>query len=155
MPPTETPKNGPFAPFVALMGLLAFLIAVATGYDVNFLVFGQTGSGKTHTVFGPPGCMGRALESKSTELQPEHGILLRTALAVFDRVQAIVEDGSARCVLTVRERQPRTARLLGVGCGLLCMSARPQCVVPKAFPGLFWGLGFWAVMEGELSIIRV
>ena len=34
--------------------------AFLDGVNVNVMAYGQTGSGKTHTMFGPPGIMGRA-----------------------------------------------------------------------------------------------
>lgn len=71
-----------------------------SGNDVNLLALGQTGSGKTHTIFGPPQSMLKLKNSKTTNILPNHGLLLRTLMEVYN--QSIEENnkGESSCILT-------------------------------------------------------
>ena len=57
------------------------------GYNVNLIAYGQTGSGKTHTMFGPPGCMGRAAKGDyKLDIHPDYGIFPRSLIDIFHRL---------------------------------------------------------------------
>jgi len=74
--------------------------AFLQGINVNIMAYGQTGSGKTHTVFGPPGIMGRAATGEyGNEMCPEYGLFPRGLLAIFDAVERMRQAGEA-AVLT-------------------------------------------------------
>jgi hypothetical protein len=55
-----------------------------SGYNVNVMAYGQTGSGKTHTMFGPPGIMGRAGAGEyGVGLCQGYGLFPRCLLEIF------------------------------------------------------------------------
>ena len=57
------------------------------GYNVNLIAYGQTGSGKTHTMFGPPGCMGRAAKGQyNLDVHENYGIFPRSLIDIFHRL---------------------------------------------------------------------
>ena len=55
--------------------------AFLDGVNVNVMAYGQTGSGKTHTMFGPPGIMGRAAGGQyGDDMCAEYGLFPRGVL---------------------------------------------------------------------------
>jgi hypothetical protein len=65
------------------------------GCNVNIMAYGQTGSGKTHTMFGPPGIMGRAAAGEyGVNVCEDYGLFPRGLLEIFARVQGLQSDGS-------------------------------------------------------------
>lgn len=65
--------------------------AFLDGVNVNMMAYGQTGSGKTHTMFGPPGLMGRAA---SQQVNPDDfGLCPRTVFAVLERLHQAEAEG--------------------------------------------------------------
>ena len=74
--------------------------AFLAGVNVNVMAYGQTGSGKTHTMFGPPGIMGRAAAGEyGDSLCPGYGLFPRGLLAVFEACEEQRRAG-ATVVLT-------------------------------------------------------
>eukprot|EP01052_Picozoa_sp_SAG31_P045042 SAG31_NODE_8080_length_1526_cov_1.935529_1_plen_368_part_10 len=70
--------------------------AFLDGTNVNVVAYGQTGSGKTHTMFGPPGIMGRAAAGEHGDsVCPDYGLFPRGLLAVFDACIAMRKSGAA------------------------------------------------------------
>jgi len=70
--------------------------AFLQGVNVNIMAYGQTGSGKTHTMFGPPGIMGRAAAGEyGNELCPDYGLFPRGLLAIFEAVEQMHAAGEA------------------------------------------------------------
>lgn len=58
------------------------------GFNVNILAYGQTGSGKTHTMFGPPGIMGRAAAGEyGLGITPDYGIFPRAIISIFNELK--------------------------------------------------------------------
>ena len=74
--------------------------AFLDGVNVNVMAYGQTGSGKTHTMFGPPGIMGRAAAGQyGDDMCAEYGLFPRGVLEIFDAVERMRAAG-AQVVLT-------------------------------------------------------
>ena len=74
--------------------------AFLDGVNVNVMAYGQTGSGKTHTMFGPPGIMGRAAGGQyGDDMTADYGLFPRGVLHIFDAVERMRASG-AHVVLT-------------------------------------------------------
>ena len=74
--------------------------AFLDGVNVNVMAYGQTGSGKTHTMFGPPGIMGRAAGGQyGDDMCSDYGLFPRGVLEIFDAVERMRAAG-AQAVLT-------------------------------------------------------
>ena len=74
--------------------------AFLDGVNVNVMAYGQTGSGKTHTMFGPPGIMGRAADGQyGDDMCSDYGLFPRGVLEIFDAVERMRAAG-AQAVLT-------------------------------------------------------
>ena len=70
--------------------------AFLDGVNVNIMAYGQTGSGKTHTMFGPPGIMGRAAAGEyGNSICPTYGLFPRGLLACFGACEALRAGGCA------------------------------------------------------------
>ena len=74
--------------------------AFLDGINVNVMAYGQTGSGKTHSMFGPPGMMGRASTGEyGNDVCAEYGPLPRGALQIVEAVEGMRAAG-VHAVLT-------------------------------------------------------
>lgn len=82
-------------------GTRGAVVAALNGFNACVMCYGQTSSGKTHTMFGPPGALGKTGEDVAAVEAPSAGVVLR-AVAELLEARKLLELRGVKFVISAQ-----------------------------------------------------